>query len=127
MTAQAPRLDIITENSAENVRRVQARDLAASVVQANFRLAKQSTLHSLENQAVVRQVEDTAHIINDYGDRTDQNVSILFAYNSIFVGGQLLKAYFDSNWHGGLGVMFDDLLAAGYTLLCLALVKSVLP
>ena len=35
--------------------------------------------------------------------------------------------YFDSNWHGGLGVMFDDLLAAGYTLLCLAVVKSVLP
>ncbi len=34
--------------------------------------------------------------------------------------------YFDSNWHGGLGVMFDDLLAAGYTLLCLALLKSVL-
>ncbi len=32
--------------------------------------------------------------------------------------------YFDSNWHGGLGVMFDDLLAAGYTLLCLALLKS---
>jgi len=35
-------------------------------------------------------------------------------------------SYFDSNWHGGLGVMFDDLLAAGYSLLCLALVKSVL-
>ena len=35
--------------------------------------------------------------------------------------------YFDSNWHGGLGVMFDDLLAAGYTLMCLALVKSILP
>ena len=34
--------------------------------------------------------------------------------------------YFDSNWHGGLGVMFDDLLAAGYTLLCLAFIKSVL-
>ncbi|MFZ2540903.1 MAG: phosphatidylglycerophosphatase A [Gallionella sp.] len=34
--------------------------------------------------------------------------------------------YFDSNWHGGLGVMFDDLLAAGYTLLCLAVTKSVL-
>ncbi len=34
--------------------------------------------------------------------------------------------YFDSNWHGGLGVMFDDLLAAGYTLLCMALVRSVL-
>lgn len=35
--------------------------------------------------------------------------------------------YFDSNWHGGLGVMFDDLLAAGYALLCLAIVKSLLP
>lgn len=34
--------------------------------------------------------------------------------------------YFDSNMHGGLGVMFDDLLAACYTLLCLAVVKSVL-
>jgi len=32
--------------------------------------------------------------------------------------------HFDNNWHGGLGVMFDDLLAAGYTLLCLALVRS---
>lgn len=34
--------------------------------------------------------------------------------------------HFDSHWHGGLGVMFDDILAAGYTLLCLALVKSAL-
>ena len=35
--------------------------------------------------------------------------------------------YFDSQWHGGLGVMFDDLLAAGYALLCLAVIKSILP
>lgn len=34
--------------------------------------------------------------------------------------------YFDANLHGGFGVMFDDLLAAGYTLLCLAVVKSLL-
>lgn len=34
--------------------------------------------------------------------------------------------YFDSNWHGGLGVMFDDLLAAGYALLCMAVIKSVM-
>src|SRR3989338_5155273 len=34
--------------------------------------------------------------------------------------------HFDSNWHGGLGVMFDDILAAGDTLLCLALLKSML-
>ena len=34
--------------------------------------------------------------------------------------------HFDIHWHGGLGVMFDDILAAGYTLLCMALVKSLL-
>lgn len=34
--------------------------------------------------------------------------------------------HFDSNWHGGLGVMFDDLLAAGYALLCMAAIKSML-
>lgn len=34
--------------------------------------------------------------------------------------------HFDSNWHGGLGVMFDDLLAAGYALLCMAVIKTIL-
>jgi phosphatidylglycerophosphatase A len=34
--------------------------------------------------------------------------------------------HFDRNWHGGLGVMFDDLVAAGYTLLCLALLRVTL-
>jgi len=34
--------------------------------------------------------------------------------------------HFDRTWHGGLGVMFDDLLAAGYALLSLAAIKSVL-
>jgi len=34
--------------------------------------------------------------------------------------------HFDKTWHGGLGVMFDDILAAGYALLCMAFVKSLL-
>lgn len=34
--------------------------------------------------------------------------------------------HFDRTWHGGLGVMFDDILAAGYTLLSLAVIKSML-
>lgn len=33
--------------------------------------------------------------------------------------------HFDRTWHGGLGVMFDDILAAGYTLLCLAVIKTL--
>ena len=31
----------------------------------------------------------------------------------------------ERRYHGGFGVMFDDLLAAGYTLLCLSLVKRL--
>lgn len=34
--------------------------------------------------------------------------------------------YFDQQTSGGFGVMFDDLLAAFYTLLCLALIKAFL-
>ncbi len=35
--------------------------------------------------------------------------------------------HFDATWHGGMGVMFDDLLAAGYTLLCMAVIKTFMP
>jgi len=34
--------------------------------------------------------------------------------------------WFDRRLRGGFGVMFDDLLAAGYTLLCLAAIKRLL-
>lgn len=34
--------------------------------------------------------------------------------------------HFDRSLHGGFGVMFDDLLAAGYTLLCLAALKALI-
>ena len=34
--------------------------------------------------------------------------------------------YFERTIDGGLGVMFDDLLAAGYALLCLAAAKTLL-
>jgi phosphatidylglycerophosphatase A len=34
--------------------------------------------------------------------------------------------HFDAKWKTGFGVMFDDLLAAGYTLLVLAVVKRVI-
>jgi len=34
--------------------------------------------------------------------------------------------WFESRARGGFGVMFDDLLAAGYTLVCLAAIKRFL-
>ena len=85
-------LDVLTQNAGEMARRVHARDLAASIVTALFRLVKLSTLHSLDNQAMKRQVEETVALVNDYGQRTEHNVSILFAHGSVFVGGLLLRA-----------------------------------
>ncbi|AKT37757.1 DnaJ domain-containing protein [Chondromyces crocatus] len=85
-------VNVISQNVGENVRREQARDLAAAVVQAIFRLVKAATLHAVDNQAVVRQVEETVSVIHDFGHRTGYNVSILFTRGSVFVSGQLLKA-----------------------------------
>jgi phosphatidylglycerophosphatase A len=34
--------------------------------------------------------------------------------------------HFDENLHGGMGVMFDDLLAAGYALFVMAFIQSML-
>jgi phosphatidylglycerophosphatase A len=34
--------------------------------------------------------------------------------------------WFEARYHGGFGVMFDDLLAAGYSLLALAVIKRLL-
>ena len=90
--AQAAGLDVLTQNAGEMARRVHARDLAASIVTALFRLVKLSTLHSLDNQAMKRQIEETVALVNDYGQRTEHNVSILFAHGSVFVGGLLLRA-----------------------------------
>src|SRR5262249_269615 len=85
-------LDVLTKNAGEHVKRFHARELAANVVVALFRLVKLSTLHSLDNQAMVRQVDETVQLVAEYGQRTEHNVSILFAHGSVFVGGQLLRA-----------------------------------
>jgi phosphatidylglycerophosphatase A len=37
--------------------------------------------------------------------------------------GSMVIRWIERRWQGGFGVMFDDLVAAGYTLLVLALVK----
>ncbi|MFO0763166.1 MAG: hypothetical protein U0359_42405, partial [Byssovorax sp.] len=85
-------VDLLSQNAGEVTRRAQSRDLAANIVTALFRLVKLSTLHSLDNQAMKRQVEETVVLVNDYGQRTEHNVSILFAHGSVFVGGLLLRA-----------------------------------
>ena len=85
------RLDIVTNDAGELVRREHARELGAGVVVSIYRLAKLAQLHDLTNQAFLRQLEDAHKLIQDYCLRSGSNVSILFAAKAIFVAGQLLK------------------------------------
>jgi HD-GYP domain-containing protein (c-di-GMP phosphodiesterase class II) len=85
------RLDIVTNDAGELVRREHARDLGANVVLAIYRLAKLAQLHDLANQAFQRQLEQTHAAIVEYGLRAGTNVNILFAQKAVFVAGQLLK------------------------------------
>ena len=85
------RLDIVTNDAGENVRREHARELGSSVVIAVYRLAKLAQLHDLTNQAFLRQLEQTHQAIVDYCLRAGLQVNVLFAHKAIFVAGQLLK------------------------------------
>ena len=85
------RLDIVTNDAGELVRREHARELGAGVVVAIYRLAKLAQVHDLQNQAFTRQLEQTHQIIGDYCLRSGSNVNVLFAHKAVFVAGQLLK------------------------------------
>ncbi len=85
------RLDIVTNDAGELVRRDHARELGAGVIVALYRLARQAQLHDLANQAFVRQLEQTHQLIGEYCLRAGTSVSILFAQRAVFVAGQLLK------------------------------------
>ena len=85
------RLDIVSNDAGDMVRREHARELGAGVVVALYRLARQAQLHDLANQAFVRQLEQTHQIIGEYCLRSGTNVNILFAQKAVFVAGQLLK------------------------------------
>ncbi len=85
------RLDIVTNDAGELVRREHARELGGGVVVAIYRLAKLAQLHDLGNQAFLRQLEQTHQMIGEYCLRSGSNVSVLFADKATFVAGQLLK------------------------------------
>jgi hypothetical protein len=85
------RLDIVTNDAGELVRREHARELGGGVVVAIYRLVKLAQMHDLGNQAFIRQLEQCHHMIGDYCLRSGSNVSVLFAHKATFVAGQLLK------------------------------------
>src|SRR5215471_9881593 len=85
------RLDLVTNDAGELVRREHARDAGASVVIAIYRLAKLAQMHDLSNQAFQRQLEQTTSQVHEYCLRSGSNVNVLFAQKAVFVAGQLLK------------------------------------
>ncbi len=85
------RLDIVTNDAGELVRREHARELGAGVVVAIYRLAKLAQMHDLGNQAFLRQLDQTHQMIGEYCLRSGSHVNILFAHKAVFVAGQLLK------------------------------------
>jgi hypothetical protein len=85
------RLDVMTHDAGDLVRREHARDLAAGVVVAVYRLARLAQMHDLGNQAFVRQLEDLHALLHDYCLRSGCDLNVLFARRAVFVAGQLLK------------------------------------
>jgi hypothetical protein len=85
------RLDVMTHDAGELVRREHARDLASGVVVAVYRLARLAQMHDLSNQAFVRQLEELHALVHDYCLRAGCDLNILFARRAVFVAGQLLK------------------------------------
>jgi len=85
------RLDLVSNDAGELVRREKARELGADVVVAIYRLLRLARMHDLSNKAFVSQLEQTHALVGEYGLRSDGNVNILFAERAVFVAGQLLK------------------------------------
>jgi len=86
------RLDIVTNDAGENVRKEHARELGSGVVVAVYRLVKLAQLHNLTNQAFIQQLDSTYQIIGDYCLKSGQNVNFYFAEGkAVFVAGQILK------------------------------------
>lgn len=90
MTAAA-RVDIVSNDAGELVRREHARELGSGVVVGIYRLAKLAQLHDLSNQAFLRQLEQSHQTIQEYCLKSGGNVNVMFAHRAIFVAGQLLK------------------------------------
>ena len=86
-----PRLDIVSNDAGELVRRERSRELGAEAVVAVYRLLRLARMHDTSNKAFVNQLEQTHAMVGEYGLRSDSNVNVLFAQRAVFVAGQLLK------------------------------------
>jgi HD-GYP domain-containing protein (c-di-GMP phosphodiesterase class II) len=78
--------------SAELARHKSARELGGSLVLAIHRLLRVAQIHAMGNMAVLQQLDQTSEALRIFCARAQGPATILFAKNTVFVSGQLLKA-----------------------------------
>jgi hypothetical protein len=93
MTSMVPRSDPGDHGPpSTDAARVSADQLAAAVITAIHRLAKQATLYEDDNETRVRQLQATQEAVRLYGTRTGRNFSAFWLQQSVFIGRRLLRA-----------------------------------
>jgi hypothetical protein len=85
-------LDALTHDAGSRVRKGRSRELGGPLVLHLFRLIKLVQMHSLENQAVRNQLNETAAAFHEYRLKSGEAVSLFFARGVVFFGGEPLKA-----------------------------------
>lgn len=70
----------------------EVRNRGAEVVLALFRLTKNSLVHALDNEAMVKTVQQTSRIVADLGVTVGGLVSVTYVDQTIFVCGQIMRA-----------------------------------
>jgi hypothetical protein len=78
--------------AANASRQKSARELGASLILALHRLIRIAQIHALDNMAVLQQLDQTREALRIFCARVQGPASFLFAKNTVFVSGQLLKA-----------------------------------
>ena len=68
------------------------REKGAEVVLSLFRLTKNSLVHALGNETILKTVEQTVKIISNFGATVGGAVSVTYIDQTIFVCGQLMRA-----------------------------------
>lgn len=68
------------------------RNRGAEVVLALFRLTKNSLVHALDNEAMVKTAQQTSRIVSDLGVTVGGSVSVSYVDQTIFVCGQIMRA-----------------------------------
>ncbi|MBI3204916.1 MAG: hypothetical protein HYZ29_25490 [Myxococcales bacterium] len=79
-------------NVAELAQAHQQRELGAALALQIFRLLKIVQLHAIDNMAVLQQIDQTVEALRGFGAATGEALTLLFAKNTVFVAGHLLKA-----------------------------------